>query len=162
MKIVLVVAGLIVALVALILVIGALLPNRHTASRSVVIKDDRNSIYRIIRDVAAAPDWRDGVTSVELLDERHFREHSKHGKVTYVIDGEQEGRQFVTRITDVDLGYSGSWTYDLDDAPGGTRVTITERGEVSNLMFRFMSRFVFGHTATMDAYLAALQKKAGS
>ena len=44
---------------------------------------------------------------------------------------------------------------------GGTRVTIREDGEVSNVLFRFMSRYVFGHTATMDSYLTALAKRFG-
>jgi len=29
---------------------------------------------------------------------------------------------------------------------------------VTNVVFRFMSRFVIGHTATIDAYLRALEK----
>ena len=37
--------------------------------------------------------------------------------------------------------------------PAGRDLTITEDGEVYNVFFRFMSRFVFGHHATMDAYL---------
>jgi hypothetical protein len=40
-------------------------------------------------------------------------------------------------------------------------VRITEDGEVYNPIFRFMSRFVFGHTHTMDAYLRALGKATG-
>jgi hypothetical protein len=38
-------------------------------------------------------------------------------------------------------------------------VKITEKGEVSNVLFRFMSRYVFGHTSTIDSYLTALAKK---
>jgi hypothetical protein len=44
---------------------------------------------------------------------------------------------------------------------GGTRVTIREDGEVSNVIFRFMSRYVFGQTATMDGYLNSLAKRFG-
>ncbi len=44
-------------------------------------------------------------------------------------------------------------------APNGTTLTITEDGEVYNPIFRFMSRFVFGHEATMATYLSAAQKK---
>ena len=41
----------------------------------------------------------------------------------------------------------------------GTRVSITERGEVYNPIFRFLSRFVFGHTGTMETYLRDLARK---
>jgi len=33
---------------------------------------------------------------------------------------------------------------------------------VTNPLFRFMSRFIIGHTATLDQYLRALGKKYGS
>ena len=67
----------------------------------------------------------------------------------------------VTRIRDTDLGYSGKWTYMLAAEKGGTRLSIREDGEVSNVLFRFMSRYIFGHTATIDSYLTALAKHFG-
>jgi hypothetical protein len=62
----------------------------------------------------------------------------------------------VTRIADKTLTFGGAWTYELSPQGGGTRLVITEHGEVYNPLFRFMSRFVFGHTATLDRYLADL------
>ena len=47
------------------------------------------------------------------------------------------------------------------DENGGTQVKITEEGDVSNVLFRFMSRYVFGHTATIDSYLAAIARHFG-
>ena len=54
------------------------------------------------------------------------------------------------------LLFGGTWTYELTPVGRATLLRITERGEVYNPVFRVMSRFVFGHTATIDAYLAAL------
>ncbi|HMA23731.1 MAG TPA: hypothetical protein VKP00_07045, partial [Gemmatimonadaceae bacterium] len=45
--------------------------------------------------------------------------------------------------------------------PSASRVTIVERGSVYNPLFRFVSRFFMGHTATIDAYLRALGKRFG-
>jgi hypothetical protein len=67
---------------------------------------------------------------------------------------------FVARIADTDLPFGGTWTYELKPEGAGTRVTITERGEVYNPIFRFMSRFVLSQTATMEKYLAALTARA--
>jgi hypothetical protein len=44
----------------------------------------------------------------------------------------------------------------VQDPATGTRVTITERGEIYNPIFRFVARFFLGYTATMDATLRAL------
>jgi hypothetical protein len=40
-------------------------------------------------------------------------------------------------------------------------LTIVERGKVRNPIFRFLSRFVFGHTATIESYLSSLAKSFG-
>jgi hypothetical protein len=66
----------------------------------------------------------------------------------------------VTRIADPHLPFGGTWTYEVAPAVGGgSTLTITENGEVYNLVFRFISRFVMGYTATIDRYLEALRKK---
>jgi len=68
----------------------------------------------------------------------------------------------VTRIADDSLPFGGSWTYELFPSGEGTEVRITERGEVRNPIFRALSTFVFGHTVTLDRYLADLQRRAGA
>ena len=74
---------------------------------------------------------------------------------------EVPARSMVTRITDTDLGYAGKWTYVFAAEGPDTRLTITEDGEVSNVIFRFLSRYAFGHSATIDSYLTSLGKQFG-
>jgi hypothetical protein len=45
-------------------------------------------------------------------------------------------------------------------AAGGTTLTVIERGDVYNPVFRFVSRYVIGHTRTLDAYFANVRKAA--
>ncbi len=70
-------------------------------------------------------------------------------------------RRLVVRIADAHLPFGGSWTYTLTPTERGTRLGIIENGEVYNPLFRFMSRFVFGHTATIDGYLESLGSRFG-
>jgi len=44
-------------------------------------------------------------------------------------------------------------------ADRGTVLGITEHGEIYNPLFRFMARYVFGHEATLTAYLDGIQRK---
>ena len=46
--------------------------------------------------------------------------------------------------------------------PPGSELTITEDGEVSNPIFRFISRFVFGHAATIEGFLKSVEAIAGT
>jgi uncharacterized protein YndB with AHSA1/START domain len=169
MKTLLIVVGAVVALVVLLivvmLVIGARLNPNHVAARSIRLQRSPDDVYAVVRDFGQHPKWRSDVKSVELLGtvagKFQFREHGSNGIVTYEVLDDVAGRRLVTRIVDQDLGYTGSWNYEFSPADGGTVLTITETGEVTNAFFRFMSRYVFGHTATIDAYLKSLAQHFG-
>ena len=160
-----VVVSAVVLLAAVVALVGSRLPKDHTASRSIVLHQSQQQVYDVVRDFQSVPSWRSDVKSIEVKNQPngkiHFREESSQGTVNYEVVEDIPGQRLVTRILDTDLGYSGRWTYQFIPEAGGTRVTITEDGEVSNVLFRFMSRYVFGHTATMDSYLTSLAKRFG-
>lgn len=137
MRIVLIAIGALLALIIVIVVIGSLLPRQHVVSRA-------KRFARPPADVYAA-----------------IRKHVSQEAGMYEIVEDVKNERLVTRIVPKDLGYSGSWTYVITPADGGATLQITENGEVSNPVFRFLSRFVFGHTATMDRYLESLEKQLG-
>lgn len=168
-----VVIGALVLLVAAVALIGMMLPQNHVASRMVRVKQTPEQVFAIISDVEKVPTWRTDVKRVEILpfDESGrmmFREHGSDA-VIYRVEASEPPRRRVVRIADTNLPYGGTWTYDVTPASTSlaaspaplTQITITERGEVYNPIFRFMSRFVFSHHATIDAYLSALGKKLG-
>jgi Polyketide cyclase / dehydrase and lipid transport len=163
MKIALIAAGVLIGLVLLCaivsLVIGSRLPLNHTASRSMRFARSPADVYAVIRNVGQAPAWRSDVREVELIGDDKFREFSSRGAVTYQIIEDVPDRKLVARIVDFDLGYGGSWEYNLEPSGDGTLLTITERGEISNVLFRFMARYLFGHTASINAYLNALSSR---
>jgi len=174
MKWLLVVGGMLVAIILIVVIVGALLPRDHVASVSARVAGTREAIWTAITDVANQPTWRDGVKRVELAapidGKAAWVEHSSNGSILMVADHSEPPRRFVTRIADTKLPFGGSWEFVLEPAGAdaganagadASTVTITERGSVYNPIFRFMSRFVFGHTATMDAYLRSLGRKFG-
>lgn len=165
MKLLFIILGVVFALIIAVLLIGAVLPKNHIASRQIVLHRSPNEVYQTVRDFGAAPTWRPDLHRVEMIDGTdgrvRFREYGKQDTITYDLLEDQPGEKIVTRIADLDLGFSGSWTYTFTKEAEGTRVRITEAGEVSNIVFRFVSRFVFGHTATIEKYLKALGKKFG-
>lgn len=145
--------------------IGSQLPKSHVVSRSLVLHQPPENVYAVMRDFTSTPQWRADVKQVDVdIRDRgpvYFREVGKHGTVNYELVEDVPAQRMVTRIRDTDLGYSGQWTYTFAAEPGGTRVTIREDGEVSNILFRFMSHYVFGQTSTIDSYLTSLAKRFG-
>lgn len=163
-----IVVGIVAALVVLVgimALIGSMLPRTHDVSRSIVLRKSPQDVYAVIRDFGSQPKWRDDVKQVDVETSQsgpvYFREVAKHGTVNYELTEDIPAQRMVTRIRDTDLGYSGQWTYKLTPENGGTRLTITEDGEVSNVLFRFMSRFFFGQAATIETYLTSLAKHFG-
>jgi Polyketide cyclase / dehydrase and lipid transport len=165
MKWILVVVGSIAVLVAVVAVIGALLPKAHRASRWVVLKKTPREVYAVISDTANAPGWRHDLQKVEDLPPVHglkcFRETGAHGVITYVVLEDRPGELFVSKIADENLPFGGQWTFEFAPAGAGTRLRLTEEGEVRNVIFRFVARHIFGHAASIEGYLRDLGKKLG-
>jgi len=134
------VVGSLAVIVAVVAIVGSMLPQQHTASRTARVALAPAALYPILVQMAQAS------TDPPVRVER-----------------QEPPSLLVTRISDPKLPFGGAWTYRLE--PAGTAasdLTITENGEVYNVIFRFMSRFVFGHHATMDAFIRELQAKAAA
>jgi len=157
--------GVLVLVVLAICAIGYMLPRSHVASASARFAAAPDSIWMSLTDVAAFPKWRTDVSRVDLLPDengqRGWREFGKNDAVTYRVVESVPPRKLVTRIADQNLPYGGTWTYELAPDGSGTRLTITERGEVYNPIFRFVSRFILGQTSTMESVLRSLGTKHG-
>jgi hypothetical protein len=164
-KIALIVLGALVALVVVIALVGTVLPRGHTASRQAAFRQTPAALYGAVRDITALTQWRTGLKSVEILPPENgrarYREVSGHGPVTYRILEDRPSELLVLEIADEDLPYGGTWTFEFRAKPDGASLRITENGFVKNPLFRFLARFVFGHTSTMETYLRDLGRKFG-
>ena len=155
------IVGGVLVIFGVMALIGSMLPKAHVASRSILLHRTPQDVYEVVRDFGSAPKWRADVKRIEVETPVYFREEGKHGTVNYELVEDVPAQRMVTRIRDTDLGYSGQWTYSFTPENGGTRMTIREDGEVSNVLFRFMSRYIFGQTSTIDSYLTSLARHFG-
>ena len=167
MKWLLWVLGIIVALIALVYVIGARLPEKHSAVRVARYRQKPDALWQAITDYDQFPFWRSNLKSTGTLTSKNsfsaWQEVDAHGNVIpFQVLESDPPRHLVKGIADPKLPFGGTWTTDiLPIPPDGCIVQITEDGEIHNVFFRFMARFVFGYTATMDTYLKDLGKKFG-
>jgi ribosome-associated toxin RatA of RatAB toxin-antitoxin module len=159
-----IVAGLAV-LVLIVAIVGAILPKAHVASRTARVAMPPEALYALLADVDRYQSWRPDVKSLQRLPDREGKpawiEDVGGMKIPMHFERLERPAVIVSRIDGASLPFGGAWTYQIAPAPGGSDLTITENGEVSNVIFRFMSRFVFGHHATMDGFIKHLQAKAG-
>ena len=135
--------GIVVALIAIVGVaalIGFFLPVNHQASRSAEFNKPPQEVFALISDLSNYQQWwPENDTKVVVVES-------------------VPPRRLVTKIVD-QTAFGGTWTMEIVPTAGGSRLTITERGEVYNVIFRTLSKFVFGYTVTMDSCLAAAHKR---
>jgi uncharacterized protein YndB with AHSA1/START domain len=167
MRWLLLILGSLAAIVAAIAIVGAMLPRDHVVTLTARIAAPPASVWTALTDAASFPTWRHDVTKVELLPPTatgpSWREHSRNGAITMVVDLAEPPRKMIGRIADEGLPFGGKWIFEIDpDGDAASRVTITEAGSVYNPIFRFVSRFIMGHTSSIDAYLRALGRHFGS
>ena len=134
---------MVVALVAtagIVALIGFFLPLSHEASRTAEFSRPPEAVFALIADPNGYQGWWNGADVK-----------------TAVVESVPPSK-LVTKIVG-ETQFGGTWTFDIVPTPTGSRLTITERGEIYNVVFRALAKFVFGYTSTMESCLQAAQKK---
>lgn len=156
--------GFLVLVILVILAVGALLPVKHVATRSAELNAPRAKIWVLISNYADMPKWRKELLKVEMKQD----DNSDGNEVWQEFESEKESLDFITieqieeqklvrKIVGEKLDFGGTWTFKLIENGDKTTLTITENGEVYNILFRFVSKFIMGHYASMDKYIRQLE-----
>jgi len=164
-KIALIALVLLFVVAVLTILAGYCLPKNHVASRAISVKQAPETVYSLISDFQHAASWRAHLKSVEMLPPAagtvRFRETTTDGILIFELVEARPPYRQVTRIADKNLPFGGQWIYEISPTTGGARLTITERGEVYNPVFRLFARYVFGYNRTLDEYLRSVARKFG-
>ena len=160
MRWIVIILGVLVAFLVAIALAGAMLPKEHTVTRTIVLKQPPEAIWLVVTDYANEPQWRTDVATITRLADRNghqlVEEKYKNGETMKIETVEAvPPTRLVRDVVDNSI-FSGRWTYKLKPENGGTRLSITEHGVVPNPVFRLISRFVIGHTTSLDRFLTSL------
>jgi uncharacterized protein YndB with AHSA1/START domain len=129
-----------IAAVGIVALVGYFLPVNHEASRSAEFSKPPGAVFALIADPDTYRGWWRG-SEVK----------------TAVVENEPPSR-LVTKIVD-ETQFGGTWTFEVAQTPSGSRLTITERGEIYNPVFRALAKYAFGYTGTMESFLKAAKIK---
>lgn len=158
------VVGIVAVIVGGAALIGATVPRHHRVTREASYQQPPQVVWQAITEYKNFPAWRKTIVKVEPLapvnGKPAWREVNNHGEgVPYEVVDAIPPSRFITRIADPKLPYGGSWTFEISPNPAGATLRITEDGEIRNVIYRFMIRYMFGYRITLDAYLKALGQK---
>jgi polyketide cyclase/dehydrase/lipid transport protein len=146
-------------------IIGARLPKGHVATRAARFRQPPEVVWGALVAVEEMPSWRKELKAIERRPDVNGRpswiETSSQGVLPLVVVEWDPPRRMVAKIEDPQLPFGGTWTYEIGPVDGGSMLRITERGEVYPALFRFLARFVFGYTRTIESYLRSLGSRFG-
>lgn len=145
---------------------GSMTPRQHIAMESAELGAAPGVVYATIRDVAAAPAWRSDLDRVEIVpdagDRQLYREIGDDGATTFEITEDIPNERLVTEIADPGRVFTGRWVFQLAPTEaGGTRLTVTEVGDVPNPVLRLLASTLFGFDGAIRQYLGDLQTHLG-
>jgi uncharacterized protein YndB with AHSA1/START domain len=142
--------------------VGYMLPKGHSIARSVLLAATPEAVWALITDFAREPEWNPAVRESRRGDDRDGHEiwlttDRRGGRLALLTAEADPPRRLVRRIADPGA-FGGQWTIELAPDAAGTRLTVTEDGEVYNPVFRLVSRFM-NQAATIEAYVASLDRR---
>ena len=159
MRIALAVLGSIVVVVLAVVLLGTRLPVGHVATRVLRLNQAPQAVWAALTDFAGQATWRTDVSAVRRKEgsaRETWIEVGPGGELPFETTEMDPPRHLVRTIADPSLPFGGKWTYDLAPDGTGTRLTITEDGEVYNPLFRFVSHYFRDQAATIETVMQAL------
>lgn len=153
--------GLFAALMVLPMVAGMFVARGHTASSAILLEQPIDSVWQVVSDLGGYPRWWHDVRAMERTEQPDrgpiwIQRDTRGQELPIAVDSAVPPTLFATRIAGPKLPFEGTWTYEMATAAGGTRVVVTERGEIFNPVYRVMARYFLGYHGTIDRYLEAL------
>ena len=124
--------------------VGGFLPAEYASRAELVVVLPPESIWRVLTDLDGMPRWRSDLTALERLPDLAgrpaWREVGRSGtNVVELSVADAPHRMVIRRTRDGRPGLPER-TFDLEAAPAGTRVTLTERSEIRNPFGRLLAR----------------------
>ena len=145
--------------------VGRSLPQGHVATVRAEFAASPEEIFEAVADFRSHPEWRPSVERVEALPDRDGRpawvELGAGGSLPMELTESQPPTRLVTTIISEGLPFGGRWIFETQATATGSRVTITEEGEVYSAIFRFVSRYIVGYHASGSRFLTDLGGRFG-
>ncbi len=157
------IVGGLAGLVAIVWIVGVTLAQSHTATKTVRLKQKPEAVWAAITDYANQPQWRSELKKIERMPDTQghevWKEYNSAGEMPLETIEAVAPKRLVRKIG-AGLPFGGTWTYEITPDAGGSRLKITEDGEVYNPIFRVVGKFM-DPTASMTAFMTGLAKKFG-
>ena len=152
----------VVAIIAIVLIIGLFLPKERTFTKTAVLNSDVTKVFNIVTDFKNQTTWRSDVKEIIVIDTNTWTEVPKKGTaITFKIKQKVENEIFEIEIIEPN-NFNGYWVGTFKQTkPNETAMEFKEVVTISNPFFRVLSYLFVDLDITMELYLQNLKQKLG-
>lgn len=150
----------VVALIAIVLIIGLFLPKERTFTKTAVLNSDVTKVFNLVSDFKNQTTWRNDVKEIIGIDENTWTEVPKKGTaITFKVKQKIENEIFEIEIIEP-KNFNGYWVGTFKQTKENrTAIEFKEVVTISNPFFRTISYLFVDLDKTMDLYLQNLKQK---
>ena len=150
----------IVAIIAIVLIIGLFLPKERTFTKTAVLNSDVSKVFNIVTDFKNQTTWRNDVKEIIVIDNVTWTEVPKKGTpITFKVKKKVENEIFEIEIIEP-KNFNGYWVGTFKQTKlNETAIEFKEVVTISNPFFRTLSYLFVDLDKTMDLYLENLKQK---
>jgi hypothetical protein len=150
----------IVAIIAIVLIIGLFLPKERTFTKTAVLNSDVTKVFNIVTDFKNQTTWRNDVKEIIVIDNNTWTEVPKKGTaITFKVKQKIENEIFEIEIVEP-KNFNGYWVGTFKQTnQNATEIEFKEVVTISNPFFRTLSYLFVDLDKTMDLYLENLKQK---
>ena len=152
----------VVAIIAIVLIIGLFLPKERTFSKTALLNSDVTKVFNIVTDFKNQTTWRNDVKEIIVIDNNTWTEVPKKGTaITFKVKQKIENEIFEIEIVEP-KNFNGYWVGTFKQTnQNATEIEFKEVVTISNPFFRTLSYLFVDLDKTMDLYLENLKQKLG-
>lgn len=121
-------------------------------------------MWAIITDYANMTAWWHAVKGIRMETRPNgevwtWNKDSHGNEIAFRTKEEQAPAKLVREIMGDDLPFGGTWTFELTEEGGQTRLTVTENGFVKPPLFRAIMQYFIRSDKTLKDFAANLEKR---
>lgn len=161
MRVLLVIFVALLVSIAIVYIVGLLLPEKTTATRTTILPASPQAVFNLITNNSKAMEWRTDLRDIKVLGKtglEQWVEYPKKGNpMTFTVKVKEPFLRYEVDVTDQKI-FKGHWVGLCEPQNNGAKVTFTEQATIANPFYRVLSYLFFDLGKTMDEYLVVLQK----
>ena len=142
---------------------------RVVTARAQLAGVSPEAVWAVLGDPAKRPEWRPRVDRIAHIEDRDglavWREldHDEDRFDFVVVQSVAPSRLVLAVAAPEQIGFEGSWTYELAPGPkGSTVVSVTEEGKIANPLWRGIHNLRSGAWDTVEGELTMLSTHLGA